>query len=129
MMSFSRFARSLGAATLAAVLLLAGCDIGGGGDEYFPPATEILRVEVEPNPVAAGDIAVFTCFIEDSLESGFRFQWFLQGIEGAVTDTNQYQWVAPTEPDTFSFQVEVSRRESGFEPVQQPFEVTVVESR
>jgi hypothetical protein len=99
-----------------------------GGTGEFPPATEILRVEVEPNPVAVGDTAVFTCVIEDSLESGFRFQWFLPGIEGATTDTNQYRWGAPAEPDTFSLQVEVSRLESGFEPVQQPFEVIVVEN-
>ena len=127
MTTFRRTVFSFSAALLTSVLLLAGCG-SFGGDEYFPPATEILRVEVEPNPVAAGDTAVFTCVIEDSLESGFRFQWFLQGIEGAITETNQYEWVAPTEPDTFSFQVEVSRRESGFEPVQQPFEVTVVEN-
>lgn len=113
------------AAVFTAALLLAGCD---GGTGEFPPATEILRVEVEPNPVTAGDTAVFTCVIEDSLNSGFRFQWFLEGIEGAVTETNQYQWVAPAEPDTFSFQVEVDRLKSGFASVQQPFEVIVLEN-
>jgi len=121
----NRFLLPLLAAVFTATFLLAGCD---GGTGEFPPATEILRVEVEPNPVAVGDTAVFTCVIEDSLESGFRFQWFLPGIEGATTDTNQYRWGAPAEPDTFSLQVEVSRLESGFEPVQQPFEVIVAES-
>lgn len=82
---------SLFVALLAAALLLTSWDgFGGRGDAYFPPATEIFRVEVEPNPVTTGDTAVFTCVIEGSLESRFRFQWFLQRIEGAVTDTNQY---------------------------------------
>jgi hypothetical protein len=100
-----------------------------GGTGEFPPATEILRVEVKPNPVAVGDTAVFTCVIEDSLESGLIFKWNFQGLGPIITtDTNQVRWTAPQDSGVYIHQVEVSRRESGFEPVQQPFDVTVVES-
>jgi hypothetical protein len=115
------------AAGLTAALLLPGCEFGTGQPD--PPATEILRVEVEPNPVAVGDTAVFTCVIEDSLESGLIFKWNFQGLGPIITtDTNQVRWTAPQDSGVYVHQVEVSRRESGFEPVQQPFDVTVVES-
>lgn len=120
-----RFFLSLLAAVFTAAFLLAGCD---GGTGEFPPATEILRVEVEPNPVAVGDTAVFTCVIEDSLESGLVFKWNFQGLGPIITtDTNQVQWTAPQDSGVYVHQVEVSRRESGFEPAQKPFEVTVIE--
>lgn len=38
--------------------------------------TEILRIDIEPNPVVAGDSISFTCIIKDSL-GGCRFQWFI----------------------------------------------------
>ena len=117
------------AALLTAVLLLPGCDLSRGGDEYFPPATEILRVEVEPNPVAAGDTAVFTCVIEDSLESGFIFVWDLEGLGNIDTaTTNRYQWIAPSSARTYSHTVIVDDLYAEVEPVQQPFEITVVDS-
>jgi hypothetical protein len=128
MISFNRSIWSLFAALFTTAFLLGGCDFSRGGDEYFPPATEILRVEVEPNPVAAGDTAIFTCVIEDSLESGIMFKWNFQGLGPIITtDTNQVRWTAPQDSGVYSHQIEVSRRESEFEPVQQPFEVTVVE--
>mgnify|MGYP007116954420 CR=1 FL=1 len=37
--------------------------------------TEILRVEIEPNPVVAGESVLFTCIIKDSLDPAFKFQW------------------------------------------------------
>ena len=111
------------ALALFALLLASGCDIGGGG-EYFPPATEILRVEVEPNPVLAGETVTFTCVIADSTEEGFRFGWNVED-SFVTTDTNQYQWTAPTEPGTYTHQVVVGKPEdSSVESVQEPFEVT-----
>jgi hypothetical protein len=74
--SFS--ASALSALVLTAALSLAGCS-SFGGDEYRPFVTDILRVEVEPNPVAAGDTAVFTCVVEDSTDRSLSFVWFLGG--------------------------------------------------
>ena len=38
-----------------------------------PPQTIILRIEKEPDPVATGDTATFTCVIEDSTDERFKF--------------------------------------------------------
>ncbi|MFB6271445.1 MAG: hypothetical protein ABEL51_00985 [Salinibacter sp.] len=120
------------AAGLTATLLLSGC----GGNEYRPKVTEILHVEVDPSPVPAGDTAVFTCVIEDSLESGFRFEWnqFDPTYEFplAVTDTNQYPWKAPSDSGMYAHQVIVKKPgaeagPAGLEPkpVRTRFEVVV----
>jgi len=57
-----------------ALLLLTGCE-SFGGDEYRPDVTEILRVEVEPNPVVAGDTATFTCVVKDSINADLLFPY------------------------------------------------------
>jgi len=123
----NRFLRPLLAAVLTTAFLLAGCGMGGTGE--FPPATEILRVEVEPNPVAAGDTAVFTCVIEDSLKSEFTFRWNLINQTGiTTTDTNQYRWEAPSDTGRYHHQVEVDKPGADVTSVQKPFEVTVTEN-
>lgn len=123
------FARPLLAATVAAALLLAGCGGMGGGEP--PPVTDILRVEVKPNPVAAGDTAVFTCIVEDSTDTTLTFKWNLENTFGITdTDTNQYRWEAPSEPKTYSHTVIVERSgDSSVDPVQQPFETKVVKNK
>ena len=117
---------------LTAALLLNGCDIPTGKDD--PLATEILRVEVEPNPVAVGDTAVFTCVIRDSSQSGFTFTWGLVNQNGFVTtvtttDTNQYRWEAPSDTGRYSHSVRVNPPNgSAPDPVAENFEVVVTEN-
>ena len=92
---------------LLLALVLAACEVPMGGDEYDPPAATILDVRVEPNPVAVGDTATFTCVIERNA-AGLDFAWNSPGIGNIVhTTTNQYRWVAPEEPGTYFHQVEV----------------------
>jgi len=65
-------------------------------DSEPPLQTRILEVLVEPNPVAVGDIATFTCIISDSLYERFRFEWGLDGVFGdTITQNNKLKWVAP----------------------------------
>ena len=110
---------------LMLMLVLNGCG-AMGGDEYDPPAAEIVEVTVEPNPVAVGDTATFTCVVERNVPE-LQFEWIITGVgEVAVTETNQYRWVAPDRPGTYFSQVEVSRPGEPFEDVQRSFEVTVV---
>ena len=112
--------------TLTLMLALGACDIPMGGDEYDPPAANILDVTVEPDPAVAGDTATFTCVVERNAPS-LQFEWIITGVmEVAVTETNQYQWVAPDEPGSYFHQVEVSRPGEPFEDVQRGFNVTVV---
>lgn len=130
MMGFSRFVLTFCAAALAALLLLAGCDGFGGGDEYRPYVTEILDVRVEPNPVAAGDTAIFTCVIEDSTDTTLVFKWFLENTFGVdTTGINRFEWVAPSETGTYSHKVQVDRPgDASVHFTQERFSVTVVEN-
>jgi hypothetical protein len=122
--SFS--AAAFSALVLTAALSLAGCDIfGKGGNEYRPWVTDILRVEVEPNPVAAGDTAVFTCVVEDSSDLSLSFEWFVAG-EVETTPANSLEWVAPLEDSTYHPKVEVTRPgDADVQDTQKRFSVTV----
>ena len=122
--SFS--AAALSALVLTAALSLAGCDIfGKGGNEYRPRVTDILRVEVEPNPVAAGDTAVFTCVVEDSTDRSLSFVWFM-GAKLDTTSTNSTEWRAPSEDRTYSYKVRVIRPgDASVQFTQERFSVTV----
>jgi hypothetical protein len=121
--SFS--ASALSALVLTAALWLTGCDSIGGGNEYRPRVTEILRVEVEPNPVAAGDTAIFTCVVEDSSDLSLSFEWFVAG-EVETTPANSLEWVAPLEDSTYHPKVEVTRPgDADVQDTQKRFSVTV----
>ena len=115
---------------LMSVLLVAGCDSWPGGEnpgETDPvPQTRILRVEVEPDTVAVGDTARFTCIIADSLNERFVFKWFLAGEPIIQTEDNTVLWKAPEEPDSYLHVVRAEGGASGVPPSRQ-FRVTVVE--
>jgi hypothetical protein len=121
------------AAWLTATLLLTGCDLEGiGGTNPGPgPAsqTDILDVRVEPNPVAVGDTAVFTCAIADSTDERFEFRWaFSAGTEnGAVTMDNTYLWKAPNEPGEYRHRVGANNGTDAAPP-SRSFTVTVVDT-
>ena len=53
------------ALTFAGVLALglSACDFGGESPKLDPDAATIREVRVEPNPVAVGDTALFTCVV------------------------------------------------------------------
>lgn len=127
--SHHRFSFPLLAAGLITALLFSGCE-SFGGDEYRPKVTDILDVPVEPNPVAVGDTAVFTCIVEDSLDESLSFYWDLAGLSPTfTTDTNQYRWAAPSDTGTYRHQVEVNRPgDASVDHTQEYFEVTVVEN-
>ena len=105
----------------ALLTILTACDIPMGGDEYDPPATEIVDVRAEPNPIAVGDTATFTCVVERNV-AGLDFAWNPPGIGN--TTTNRYRWVVSVPPD--SYQVVVAIRRTGFEKVQSGARFTVV---
>ena len=91
---------------LTSVLLVAGCDSWPGGEnpgEGEPvPQTRILRVEVDPDTVAVGDTARFTCIIADSTDERFVFKWFFgAGPPTAPTEDNTVLWKAPDEPGIY----------------------------
>ena len=117
---------------LTSVLLVAGCDISGpGGDNpggEDKPQTRILRVEVEPEPVAVGDTVRFTCVIADSLDERFSFSWSFGAGEpnGAVEEDSTVQWYAPNQPGRYTHSVTVNNGTRDVPPSKQ-FVVTVVD--
>ena len=120
-----------GALALLPILLWAvltsGCDpeLGFGGDEYPADATTILEVRVVPNPVVAGDTAVFTAVIADSLEDGFIYTWNTPGIGFEITETNRFEWIAPADTGTYTHFLSVDR-EGDFREAQESFKVVVI---
>jgi hypothetical protein len=57
-------------------LALASCDYEvSSAIENPPPFTQILRVDVIPNPVAAGDSLTLRCLTIDNLPTGYTFVW------------------------------------------------------
>lgn len=117
-------------ALLALTVLLGGCDgwddAWGGHPEAEGPG--IREVRVEPNPVVAGDTTRFTCIITSEPLSDFTFTWILSGggVGGVETETNQYDWVAPSRPDTYLHQVVVSKKDGSRRPSTYQFEVKVI---
>lgn len=87
-------------ATLLVAMMLVGCNFDIGGDDPDPPPevqTTIIRIDIEPNPVAPGDSVQFTCVIEDSLDEGFNISWVISGFTTAFTEINILKIKAPTE--------------------------------
>lgn len=112
-------------AVMGTVALLSGCDGFFTGNEYRPKVTEILEVRVEPNPVAVGDTAVFTCVVEDSADTTLSFVWFLGG-KLDTTRINQIKWIAPSDTRTYNYKVQVNRPgDASVQSTQERFTVTV----
>ena len=94
-------------ACLVAVLVQA-CLLTGNRSR-LPSQTKILRVRVQPDTVAPGDTASFTCVIKDSSDKRFKFNWAIDSgrvlgaawlsppINNYISDVNHIRWVAPTE--------------------------------
>ena len=118
---------------LTSALLVAGCDLSGPGgdnpgDDQRPLQTQILRVRIDPDTVAVGDTARFTCVIKDSLDGRFEFVWSFSAGEprGAVTEDSTVQWYAPDQSGTYTHAVLVDNGTLDRSPSKQ-FIVTVVE--
>jgi len=102
---------------LVGLLHACGMYNDGGGDQYHPPQTKILDVKVQPDTVAPGDTARFTCIIKDSTDKRFKFYWYID--QGEVlnakmfddkpivykTKVNNVQWIAPNKSGFHSFTV------------------------
>lgn len=87
------------------MLVLQSCDIdccSGRPDPGPVFQTRILKIEVSPNPVAPGDSVQFTCVIEDSLDTRFKFIWFIDGEPKNIsTAINKIKIQAPPIPGSY----------------------------
>lgn len=106
MKSLKRVANSL---LILSFIFFTGCfDFSGSlweeDSDDNPPnrtnLTEILHVEIKPNPVIAGDSVAFTYFIEDSLDTAFYFKWHIlpKDTLWERTEEKTFKIKAPNEP-------------------------------
>jgi len=128
----SRVVLGVAAAWLTATLLLTGCDlegIGGTNPGKGQSQTNILDVRVEPNPVAVGDTAVFSCAIADSTDERFEFRWVGGGGDVVETPTEDSTtlWVAPDASGVYHPGVTADNGTDGAPP-SRTFTVTVVDT-
>lgn len=98
-------------------------------DPEPPLQTRILEVRVEPNPVAVGDTATFTCIIEDSLDERFEFGWNFgfHTAEDTTTKQNWVRWKAPDTTGEFNHTVNASNGAQDSLATGKSFTVTVTE--
>lgn len=112
-------------------MVIAQCS--AGPDPLPPLQTHILEVRVEPNPVAVGDTATFTCIIEDSLDERFRFGWSIQGddkLGDTVTNENIFKWKAPNEIGVYNHSVEAfNGTDPDSIPAARSFTIEVIENQ
>lgn len=106
-----------------ALIFLSGCDAWTDTGQD-PPATQILDIRVDPNPVVIDEKAILTVISQDSTNAGLNYEWHLPT---GFVDTNapQYIWTASVEPGEYAVSVEVTR-EGSFNEVQKAFTITVV---
>ena len=122
---------------LAVLLYSCGLPTDGGGPQILPPQTEILEVRVQPDTVAPGDTARFTCIIKDSLDKRFKFHWVIDKgkVLGAslesktnsqyISESNTVKWVATTTKGHFLFGVFVDNGAIDSSDVRRGFYITV----
>ena len=122
-------------------MLLYGCNFlpnDTGGDEILPPQTTILDVRVEPDTVAPGDTASFTCIIEDSLDKSFKFYWLVDvgtALNGEVSDPdypsiyktidNSISWLSPQAKGLYSLEIAVNNDSEDSVGVRTSFSIVV----
>lgn len=111
-----------------------------GGDPIEAKQTTILDVIVEPDTVAPGDTATFTCVIEDSLDERFRFRWadidngnMLDGKREEteytityITEDKSTRWIAPDSVGhLISFEVEANNGSKDSVSVYHSFSIRI----
>lgn len=67
--------------------------------------TEIIRVDIDPDPVEVGQPVTFTCIIKDSTDSSFEFTWYIEpnhADTAYVTSENTFIITAPDTAGSFT---------------------------
>jgi hypothetical protein len=114
-----------------------GFPADSGGDQTKNPQTKILDIEVQPDTVAPGDTASFTCIIEDSTDNRFKFYWVIDageiiGAEKApgendqfISDSSHVKWIAPNETNYYTLGVFVTNGSKDSVGVREGFSIEV----
>jgi len=112
------------------ICLYASCGdlFPSGKDDPLVVDAEILRVDIEPNPVQIGDTVTLTCVLEDSLADDLRFKWHTPNNQRTVTTkVNQYSFEVELEEGEYFGSVSVDDTlQDGVTP-NKSFEFQVIE--
>jgi hypothetical protein len=123
-----------------AVFLIQACGFpaDSGGDQTKYTQTKILNIKVQPDTVAPGDTASFTCIIEDSTDNRFKFYWAIdkgEVLNGTpedpdyptifTTESNRTNWKAPNEEGFYSFEVTANNGSEDSLGVRSSFSIVV----
>jgi hypothetical protein len=99
------------------------CDSGPDPVEF---QTDILGINIEPSPGIVGDEMTFTCIIEDSLDTRFKFIWNIPNIDSAIVTENNSLKIIAKSTGEFTGGVTVSNEIEDQEPVSALFSFSVV---
>ncbi len=118
-----------------------GCDdvglpISSAGPDPEHPQTEVLRIDIDPNPVTAGDTTLITVHIRDSLDTRFKYTWVVSSVGRVVggpdrglpvTDSNSVFIVSNAASGRHSGTVFIDNgmETQGFLPVSESFDIIV----
>lgn len=102
----------------------------GESSNYTPPEyqTRIIRVDIEPNPVVAGDSVTFTCIIRDSLNPDFYYRWKVDPNDSVfpISATNTYSIKSTDSTGTYTGVVYASNDDSSKEEPVRYFDYEVI---
>jgi hypothetical protein len=102
---------------------LVSCDSGPDPVEF---QTDFLGINIEPSPGIVGEEMTFTCIIEDSLDTRFKFIWNIPNIDSAIVTENNSLKIIAKSTGEFTGGVTVSNEIEDQEPVSGLFSFSIV---
>lgn len=105
-----------------------GDNFWGDDNRWYGWETEILRVQIDPNPVVAGETVTFRCIIKDSLDTSFYYLWIVNkdSSNQIRTEDNTYKIEAPGIPGNYVGNVYVSNDSPNHSAVSGDFTYEVI---
>ena len=105
--------------------MVAHCDFDTSPDDFPPPPqTDILEVQMVPDPARMNEEVTFMCIIRDSLNTSFQFRWFLPGPD-TTTQGNTLRWIANVEPGQHTLSVTADNGDPDSAPPTRAFIIEV----
>lgn len=110
---------------------LLGDNFWGDNNQWYGWETEIMSVDISPNPVETGEKITFTCIIKDSLNTSFYFLWIVNKDSSgqARTEENTFTIQAPDIPGDYEGNVYVTNDRPNYSAVDEDFTYQVIEKQ
>ncbi|MCP9291335.1 hypothetical protein [Gracilimonas sediminicola] len=98
------------------ISILYGCDgFKSVPDPPTPIEAEIIRIDIDPNPVKMNEVIMITCVLEDSVAQNLLFGWILPNSQKTISTTeNTYSFIVDLEPGEYDVAVSVNDTTKNF---------------